>query len=511
MDLRSISANQVTIWVVLALGLVVALLIGSAVGNSDVRLIGGVLAVIPVAIIFIKLKTNIWLLLPIGYTFSGSLKWLPLPFSVRDLCFLAVILSFVLFIATRAIPWKRKLGTLDYLIFINLAYLAVVYVRNPVGVWAMQSGMVGGRPYFEVALSFCAFLILSRVHISDFTAKIFPLFSVVPLWTIAALDTVGRVVPQLGYVFNSFYSGVGPGGGLPTDEEAAMIGTTRITGLQSAGTTTVLTLCAKYNPVTLLSPLYPARVILLVIALGAIFLSGFRSAFLFSLAMFVFSLILRRNQQDLLIACAAGIATLLLIITIQGSVVQLPLTMQRALSWLPGDWDSEAVEDANASTLWRVEMWVWAWNDERVLRDKVWGQGFGFSIEDMNLIATALSSGMSTSGLLGGSDREQYMITGALHSGPLSSIKYVGIIGFVLFYALMCYMAVSAWRLCKSTYGTKAFSLALFVGLPLVYSPFTFAFVFGALEATYVDTLYSAGLLSMTQRYAESLMPRVDG
>ena len=109
MNLRNISGNQITIWVVLLLGLVVALVIGSAVGSADVRFVASVLALIPAAVIFVKLKTNIWVLLPISWSLYGSLPWLPLPFSVQNLCYLAVIVSFTLFLAVRALRLVFKL------------------------------------------------------------------------------------------------------------------------------------------------------------------------------------------------------------------------------------------------------------------------------------------------------------------------------------------------------------------------------------------------------------------
>jgi hypothetical protein len=157
--------------------------------------------------------------------------------------------------------------------------------------------------------------------------------------------------------------------------------------------------------------------------------------------------------------------------------------------------------DAEGSTQWRVEMWGWAWNDNRILRDRVWGQGFGLSIDDMNLIASSITAGAGGSSLLGGSDREQFMITGTFHSGPLSTIKYIGIVGLFLYYPLLCYMAWLAWGLCKRTRGTKAFTLALFVSIPIIYEPFNFVIIFGALESNYPQLLFWAGLLNMTERY----------
>lgn len=504
MNIRNISANQIVVWSALLLGLLVAVMIGSAVGSSDMRLVAGVIAAIPVAIIFVKLKTSIWVLIPIGWYLSGRLPWLPLPFTVRDLCMMTVIFFFTLFFATRAVAWKRKTGLLDYLIYINLAYLATVYVRNPAGFWAMQTSVVGGRPYFEIALAFGAFIILSRVQISDFIARIFPLFFVFPAWCVAILDVVARLLPQMAYPLAMMYSGVGSRGVTSAFEEEARLGETRMTALVQAGVTSVIALCAKFSPTTLISPLYPGRVMLLAISFAAIFLSGFRGALLFAVAAFLLAVALRGNLKDLWISSAVAALAILTLIGIQGTVLQLPLTMQRALSWLPGDWSQEAVADAQGSSQWRFEMWQWAWNDDRILRDRTWGQGFGLSLDDMSLIATSLMAGQAGQNLLGGSDRESFMITGAFHSGPLSTIKYIGVVGLALYYPLMCYMALLAWKLCIRTRGTKAFTLALFVGIPIIYEPFNFVFIFGGLDSNYPQLLFWAGLLNLVSNYTAS-------
>lgn len=492
------------LWVCLALGLCVALVLGSAVGTSDTRMIFAVLALIPATVIFVKLKTNIWVLAPIGWYLTGKLLWLPLPLTVRDMCFVAVIISYTIFFAMRVVPWKRKPRALDYLIWINLAYLCVVFVRNPVGVWAFQSSMVGGRPYVEIALAFGVFMVLSRATMTATIARIFPLFFVVPTMATAFLDVLSRFRPELSYPIASVYSGAGSLSLDASLQQEATIGETRLTGMLSAGVAGVLYLCSRYNPLSLVSPLHPFRVLLFLSALTAIFLSGFRSAILFALAAFLLSALLRRKAAELWVAAGAAILGLALIVALQGHVVQFPKTMQRSLSWLPGDWNEEARYDAESSSRWRFEMWEWALNDDRIMRDKVWGQGFGLSLDDMNIIASALLSGQQGAVFAGGSDREQFMITGTFHSGPLSSMKYIGIVGFALYYPLMCYMAVLAWRLCKRAYGTQVFSLALFVGIPIIYEPFNFVFIFGGLDSNYSQILFWAGLLNLVSNYLDA-------
>lgn len=502
MGTPNISINQLILWAALLGGLLVAAILGSAVGSSDMRFIAAVLGLIPVIVLFVHLKTNIWILIPIGWFFGGRLLILPLPLTVRDICMALVIGFYIMFFAMRIVPWKRKRSLLDYLILINLAYLAVVYFRNPVGFFAFQTAMVGGRPYFEILLAFACFLILSRVEMKDSIARIFPLFMVIPTVAVGAAEVASRLVPSFGQIASSVYTGIGGGttiGGMPTEEQR--LGETRFTGLLGTGVIGILALCARYNPITLISPFHPVRTMLFAAALAALFLSGFRSAIFFAMAAFLLSAVLRRQARDLWLASAVAAIGLIVLVSLQGSVIQLPITMQRSLSWLPGDWNEEAVRDAQGSSQWRFEMWKWAWEDTRIMRDKVWGQGFGFTLDDMNLIANALLSGQSGGAFLGGSYQESFMIMGSFHSGPLSTIKVLGVVGLLLYFPLMVYMAVLAWRLCRRAYGTKAFTLALFIGIPIIYEPFNFVFIFGGIDGNYPRMLFWAGLLNMLSNH----------
>jgi len=513
MAIPNISANQLTLWVALLVGLAMAVALGSAVGGADTRFVLGVLTMFPVAIFLARLKTQIWVLIPIGWSLPGKLPWLPLPFTLRDMCNMLVIFAFVIFLALRAVPWKRKLGTLDYLIFINLAYLLTVFVRNPVGFFAFGSSAVGGRPYFEIAAAFCVFMILSRVELTAGIARIFPWFSIVPTTLVALTETLARIVPQLSAPIAGLYTGIVGSSVFSAAQEtgAEQVGQTRIVGMKDAGTNGVLALCARYNPITLLSPLHPLRVLLFAACLAAIFLSGFRSALLFTIAMFFLATVLRRKVRHLWIAGGGVALVLVALVSMQGNVIELPKTMQRTLSWLPGDWSEEALQDAEGSSQWRYEMWRWAWNDSRIMRDKVWGQGFGLSMDDMNIIASAMMAGSlaAQNAFIGGAAQEAFMITGSFHSGPISSVRYVGVVGLLLYIPLLLYLALAAWKTCSRAYQTSAFPLALFVGMPMIYEPFNFIFIFGGYEGSVAQTLFWAGLLNMTNAYIDRLESNV--
>ena len=58
MNIRNISSNQVIVWCALVLGLIVALVIGNAVGSSDMRLAAGLIAAIPAVVFYNKLNSD---------------------------------------------------------------------------------------------------------------------------------------------------------------------------------------------------------------------------------------------------------------------------------------------------------------------------------------------------------------------------------------------------------------------------------------------------------------------
>jgi len=114
-------------------------------------------------------------------------------------------------------------------------------------------------------------------------------------------------------------------------------------------------------------------------------------------------------------------------------------------------------------------------------------------------------AGQGGANLLGGSDRENFMITGSFHNGPLSAIRCVGIVGLCLYTVFILYLVVRAFRLCVVSAGTKAFPLALFVGMPVMYFPFSFFVLTGFYEMDLGASIFSAGLLNLTDNYYRNL------
>jgi hypothetical protein len=92
------------------------------------------------------------------------------------------------------------------------------------------------------------------------------------------------------------------------------------------------------------------------------------------------------------------------------------------------------------------------------------------------------------------------MITGDYHSGPVSSIQFVGYIGLFLFTALLIANAKYAWKIINSARKTAFFPLALFSGIGAIGHPIFFWLVFGGYGGDFVQAIFTLGMLNLIDR-----------
>ena len=131
-------------------------------------------------------------------------------------------------------------------------------------------------------------------------------------------------------------------------------------------------------------------------------------------------------------------------------------------------------------------MWKDIPKGTRYINNKIMGDGFGFSRAEL--------SAMERQQFLSGEiSQEDSMIIGAFHNGPLSAVRFVGIVGLILYYMLLIYSAVYAWRLIRAADGSDYFPLALFIGLAVIWEPFNYTFVFGAFDSGLAECFVQRG------------------
>ena len=495
MELNRFS-QRLTIVVTMVLGLVGAVALGkmAAEGNvSRILLIGG--AALGVTLLLV-LKERIWMLLLIGWPMTGQIRALNIPLGVRDIIVLIVFAGFVLLIAFKVVRKRNPLSIVDVSMLAILTMLVIAFTRNPAGVEALGSERVGGRPYFNAIMALLAWWVLSRSNLGSASPALVFFLIVFGRAIDGVLATFLFAVPQAEGLFAEFYSSpsmtLGASSAEGTDSPLSE-GTGRLTFLGILGMPILIAMFSTYRPLAWLSLARPWRPLLLAVAVGFMMKSGFRSALLVVMSAAVFSAYLRNGGRELLKMTGIGLGILIIAVTCHGTFFELPRNIQRTLSFLPGNWDAVAVDDAQTSTEWRIYMWKEALLTDRFIENKALGDGFGMKKSDF-----ATMGYFSKLGTVEGI-RENLMIAGNFHSGPVTTIRYVGYIGLTLYLILISQIAHKAWVLCKKMRFTPLSSLAFLICLPLMIEPFIFVFVFGSFDSALPDAIYNIGLLKLLE------------
>jgi hypothetical protein len=498
----NLSANQILPWIIVPLGLAFAVWAGNAVTEGQTMILlaifGGVLGLTLV----LATGRSIWLLIPLCWPLTGSISLLPLPFSVQEL---AVMGAFGVYCAQVAMKQfkgvNRQFDYLDFFIGLNLAIIVIMYLRNPIGVAALGSETVGGRPYLKIAIGFMAFLVLSRIVVQPKLAFWFPALMLGPNFIVSMLNVVTYVFPPLAPIIAPFYSGItvstymqaeyGTGGATAP----ATLSEGRFAGLASLGLPLISALVAYFSPSKIMGFFArPALFALILFAMFSVGMAGFRN-YMFQAGFYLLlAAYFWEKGIGLFRIAFIGVVGVALAISVQ-SVTSLPNSIQRSLSFIPGPWDEQVKDGSKESTDWRVEMWKIALTTDRYIQNKVLGDGFGFTAKELEIMRSGDFGG---TGFIGGeAHKESFMIQGSFHSGPVSSIRFVGYVGLVAIVLLQIALAFYAVKMMRLSWRTDYRPLAILLALGAVYAPFLFIFIFGEYRNDLPNALFTAGMLKM--------------
>jgi hypothetical protein len=494
-DPRQSNPVGIVLVLVTLAGLAGALVMGRMVAQNEFTKIGAFFGAAVGIAVCLGMGKKIWLLIPLGWSLTGKIQMLPLPFSVRDLCVYAAFASFVGFTIFKRSSKMAKFNVYDMLLFVNLGYLATVYARNPVGTRALGTETVGGKPYLDVVTAILAMWVLQHIVISAKEGRILPWLMAAGSTIVATLGVLTQRIPFLVPIIAPLYSGINVASYL-AEQRGEVYDSTRQGALFGFATTAVA-LMSFFRPLQLFLFLRPFWSLLLYGSVVAVFLSGFRTGLVYIGVMALLTSYFWGGVKDVVRLGIVMLLGVLTLIAIQASGFSIHPAAQRALSFIPGPWDEAVVEGANESSEWRFEMWKIALESEKYIKNKILGDGFGFSAYELQLQLQAAWGGQ---GYVGGEKTETQLVTGAYHSGPISSIRYVGVVGLVLFIIFLIACAKYAWKIIRRAKGTPFFPLALFIGVPAIYKPFSFIVVFGAFESDLPDAIVALAFLNLCSR-----------
>ena len=141
------------------------------------------------------------------------------------------------------------------------------------------------------------------------------------------------------------------------------------------------------------------------------------------------------------------------------------------------------------------------------IQNKVLGDGFGVRSAEVEYFREKQAMrNISTQ-----EQQQYYILTGNLHSGPLTAIRYVGVIGLILYTLLILYIASGFVRLWRSCIHRREAVLVGFFALPAAYLPIKYMFVFGSFNIDFPQSLITAGMLVLCRNVISEMREQVSG
>jgi hypothetical protein len=481
----------------LLVGIAIAVIVGYWLGAGQTSYLIYFGAVLVVVLVAFGMQRKAWILIPLTFPLTGSIGKLPIPFAVRDL---GVLLATTSYVAYRVLSMKNlrpKPHMLDLLVGVNVIYVAFTLFINPVGFLIFGSQTIGGRPIVNICLALLAYWVMIRLPDTVTSVSRIPYYILPSVAVVSVLNLLVFVVPSVTPTVMSWYSGLDISAYTETVNAARVaatggsFGMVRLKWLSDIGFQLFLVLCAYYSPATLFDP-RRGRFYAMLLATVCILAAGFRNLMLWAMATVGIGGWLHRRWRELAVGGFVGALLLLLLAFGQGRFYQLPGTIQRSLSFLPGQWSEAVVADVEVSSAWRFKLWkdVIEWG---LIKDWWFGDGFGANLEDAIVLVR------------GGSNTEFALLSGGLHSGPLSAVRYVGICGLALLYLLSISAAFYSYRCVNECRGTPLFPVAIYFAIQLIWGPIHYAFVFGAYNFYLTELLFQIAYLRLLFRLSDEL------
>lgn len=355
------------IWGVIAGFLFLAVYLGMKVGQGAYQMPMLVCAAMCGTAVGLWMGPKLWLLVPLGMCFE--IPALPIGGRSIELTELAVA-GAALGILVRFFTREEKIRIFrpeSTGILLYIAWVGLIWALNPVGLAMLGSETVGLRFYIKLLIAFTGYIIISSRTLTTWDCR-----QIIRMWIAGAYISfaVGLV---LYYVQGppQFMDAVGPEDNFYTWHQSLV---------KPAFATLTYIFCRfRFSEIVDLRRWYLPVVIAGCYAMG--FLSGKRAglAFLLLLPFLVFAA--RKEVLGLVISGVLGILAVGILVSAQGRFIALPLTVQRALSYLPGEWDRQISQMSHGGSLdpFRTQMNELAWG--QIQENPIIGKGFGIDVK----------------------------------------------------------------------------------------------------------------------------------
>jgi hypothetical protein len=449
-----------------------------------------------VLVITIYLERRIWLLIPFLGAMELTLRVPSQPSTLMAAQAWVICFSIVLFLMRR-LPYRPRFTEMEFWFLVLFGCVLQAYIRNPIGLNIFGGGSVGGRPYVLFVNDLITGLLLAGFTVAPKDLKLVVRLSIIGGLINLAVSALGALFPAIG-IWTGAASVKQAQVNLEDVGKTYDAGqATRIGFLGTFGKNASLWLSSFISP--LKACMHPLWVLLLIASVIAAAMSGFRNMIAVVGLTYLVGLAYRGGLVSVIISGFMGIL-LLIGLSVGNMIVPYPANIQRAFSFLPGAWEKRYVEDAESSSEWRFEIWKEVLTSDRYIRNKWFGDGLGFSASDLQRSLALQAQGNNVSGLSGfDAHRESILLSGDYHSGPVQTIRVIGYVGLFLLLIAQIRLAVHAHRQIIRCRNTEWFPLALFIGIPLIWNPIFFVFVFGDFKSATTTLLLGGAMVRLLE------------
>jgi hypothetical protein len=229
----------------------------------------------------------------------------------------------------------------------------------------------------------------------------------------------------------------------------------RLGALAGLGIPTQAYLLCRFPLATWLRPerwwLFPASLCCLVLCVA----SGYRNTLFSFMFQAVVILFCQYTWRSMILPLVLGLGLVGLVVASSSNLIpiplnKLPLTAQRSLSFLPGDWDPEAIASAASSNDFRKNI-IDIYEKEYLYRSPWIGMGYNVDSKTYNALLELEQSPLPGTDVIYVQGKA-FIEAGAFHTGWISMYNAVGIIGSVAFIALV---AAELWTAGVFVFGPK--------------------------------------------------------
>ena len=433
--------------------LLLAVFTALAVGHGEFATVSIVVGGMLVVGLTLMLGRDYWLLIP--FAFSADLPAIPVAGRLVELGEAAIVVCSLVFFIRYAL--RQQTFTLFRLshtaVLMFAAWAMFIFWENPVWLTVASGELGGARFYAKIVMALAAFLIMANQRISQREAQWVLILTLIGTVLASAHDIASYFIPAFGGT--AAVAAYGLGGLLAADEGDSFYSWHQ--HISAVPSVIIILMLSRYRSREIFSLQKIWMPILFVVCAALVLLSGKRAAVAAVPIFAVAAAVMRKEYGYLTLWVGGAAAAGMLLVAGQGTLFHLPLTAQRSLSWLPGQWDSEVQSTGGEVDVFRSTLRRLAW--EKIQRDPWVGQGYRV---DLALIQQSMDIG-------GGGTEGQvlpFAMGSAWHNTWLGYAADLGIPASVFAGLIFLTFITMGWRLSRHLpLGSMSATLAAYITL----------------------------------------------